>query len=1167
MKGKLTHIAINMLVCLAMVLGLVAAFTPTVAVADTVPNNTIVAMIQPSQAAGNLALNTSILELAQAVDGTLFAGVFDDSGERWDIVASGEQKTRNCSVYYSAPGADNGYVWTRGFIIPWDDNTSIVEIVPVPDYANPGIVYIATARYVYVSSDGGKTASRINAAIPGVIQGDVITSMDVAKNCDASGISCATCGYVCAVGTKGSTAPGVYAYNEDGFATWRDKEIGNQPAAGSKWTVWDVRLNPRWNADAERVYVAYACDGAGNDLLTVRGTLGTWGVEALDAVIKDSTSANVVATQARIEFADDYNWKTNPISFIAVVGTVGADAYRVTSVQSPGAPSVKDLGLNTNVYDIAVEGTGMSARGIVAIEDPTYAGTNQCQVFHSTNIRQFSPSWQPSHKPPVGGVDAHLVWSGTAFIGTENESASQVVSGGATPSGVSKMASDCTCTPDACSQGMAWNGVGLLDTIIAYGDYLETYNELDAGLSWLEASPSYCTPGDQTIFMVSNDKGNCSKYGLNNDYIWRTTDASAHWDMVLAEDLDMPFPKGTVIRDMDLVVDEVFDWMNHWTNSSWSVRTVPDFNYNATDCAKRTIFMLGAFNGSDGKGDEIVPWIWRSTDAGNTWSPIIAMPTLYGTRLMQTGWTVVDANTIIVSDDAGFIYMTETNGFAWTDGAPTVTATPVTNIKFYEDPTLGTVVLAGCYDRSEHTASAWITVDNCENFYQVGHDFNDVYYDFINGMGNTSTVMIDFDPEWSTNRIVYIAYGGFFDDWRWDPTAYMGNDWMLYETGECAIWRTEVNMDNVRNSLWDELIGRAEFDAYLPAVDQASDPSWAKDHYRFLYPTALEVSADGTIYVPFIMYDNYYDRIVWGGFWRCLDGSAAETEWAFIDENMPRFSGMWLMSAVPCSTRLFTIGLKWDYYDGYDLWDTQLLTYYDTLSGAGPAAGGPLDGAQGVGVLTSDTSCNVPLTWAAKTGATQYMWEVSEDDGFTNPTSGTTSGTGVTVVGLKPATEYYWRVRCIEPELGRFNDAQKFATIPGGETGAPKTGSPENGATITDTTPLFTWDKIPNATNYELQVATDPGFGASDIVINKTLGDISAYEDDKELVNGTYYWRVRGTNPATDTASPWSFGSFTLDTEAEGGAGTPVWVWVLIIVGVVLAIIVLVLILRTRRPV
>lgn len=1163
MKGKLTHIAINTLIALAMVFGLVAAFTPTVAVADTGVNNKIMALTQPSQAAGNLALNTSIMELAQAVDGTLFAGVRDDSGERWDIFTSGTNRSRDYAVYYSAPGADNGYVWTRGFIIPWDDNTSTVEIVPVPDYANPGIVYIATKKYVYVSTDGGKTASRINANIPGVTAGGVITSMDVAKNCDASGVSCATCGYVVAVGTSGGSEDGVYAYNEDGFASWRDKEIGNAIAITNDWDVYDVRLNPRWNQDAERVYVAVANDSV-NTILTVRGTLGTWGVEALNAVLFTGG-----CTQARIEFADDYNWKTNPISFIAVVGGAAADGYRVTSVQSPGSPSVKRLDVDggganyIDVYDIAVEGSGASARGIVAIN-----ASGQCQVYHSTNIRQFSPSWQPSHKPPIGGVDAHLVWSGTAFIGTENESTSSVVDGGQTPSGVSKLASDCTCTPDACSQGMAWNGVGLIDTIIAYNDYLETYDEYMGGLNWVEASPSYAIPGDQAIFMCSNDKSGYTTNGwLENTYMWRTTDDAAHWDLVLTEDLDMPFARGTVISDYDPLVDDVIDYYGQWADYLWSVRTVPDFNYNATECSKRTIFMLGAYNASgETPSDSIKPWVYRSTDAGNTWSPIIAMPTLYGTNLMHTAWTVVDANTIVIGDNAGFIYKTGSNGFEWTDGAPTVSDSgsgyvAVTSLKFYNDPTLGTVVLAGCYDGTQLTASAWMSVDGCENFYQVGHDFNDV-----EAWVYAAPVMVDFDPEWSANRMVYIAYGGFYDDWYWDD-SFDRSEWMLYETGECGVWRTEVNMANVRNSLWDELIGRAEFDAYLPVVDPNSDPDWYDDHYRYLSPTALEVSADGTIYVPFMFYDDYYERIVWGGFWRCLDGSAATTEWAFIDENMPRFSGMWLMNAVPGSTHLFTIGVKYDYYKEANLWDTQLLNYYDTLSGAGPAAGGPLDGAQGVGVLTSDTSCNVPLTWAAKTGATQYMWEVSEDEGFTNPTSGTTSGTGVTVVGLKPATDYFWRVRCIEPELGRFSTPQQFATIPGGETGAPKTGSPENGATITDTTPLFTWDKIPNATNYELQVATDPGFGAADIVINKTLGDISAYEDGKELVNGTYYWRVRGTNPATDTASPWSFGSFTLDTEADGGAGTPVWVWVLIIVGVVLAIIVLVLILRTRRPV
>jgi hypothetical protein len=297
-----------------------------------------------------------------------------------------------------------------------------------------------------------------------------------------------------------------------------------------------------------------------------------------------------------------------------------------------------------------------------------------------------------------------------------------------------------------------------------------------------------------------------------------------------------------------------------------------------------------------------------------------------------------------------------------------------------------------------------------------------------------------------------------------------------------------------------------------------------------------------------------------GGVLRCLDGTATNAEMELCIDGRGQWDGLWQGTVVPGTNHI--VALNWDWKE----WRFKLAFWEDTLSGSGPAASGPADGATGIGSLMADTSVSAPVSWQAQTGATLYEWQVSEDAAFTSPKTGTTSGTTVTVGNLQAQTAYFWRVRAIEPALGRWSTVQQFTTVPGGDSGAPAAGTPEDGGTITDTTPLFTWGKVATATNYELQVATDPGFGAADIVIDEELGDVSAYEADKELVNGTYYWRVRGTNPATDTETPWSFGSFTLDTGAEG-TGTPVWVWVLIVLGVLLGIVVLVLILRTRRPV
>jgi hypothetical protein len=304
-------------------------------------------------------------------------------------------------------------------------------------------------------------------------------------------------------------------------------------------------------------------------------------------------------------------------------------------------------------------------------------------------------------------------------------------------------------------------------------------------------------------------------------------------------------------------------------------------------------------------------------------------------------------------------------------------------------------------------------------------------------------------------------------------------------------------------------------------------------------------------------------RFTMGGVLRCLDGTLKTTEWENCQDGRGPWDGLWLNRAVPGSTHL--ISLTWDWKE----WRFKLAFWEDTLSGAGPAVVSPISGAQGVGALVADTSVNVPLSWQAKASATQYEWQVSEDSAFTtaNTKTGTTSGLTVTVLDLKPATTYFWRTRAIEPMLCRWSTPQTFTTVIGGDTGAPALITPEIGATIADETPLFTWEGIASATNYQIQVATSPTFGAADIVIDEELGNVQAYEADKELVNGTYYWQVKGTNATTDTETPWSaLGSFTLDTEA-GGTGTPVWVWVLIVLGVLLGLVVLVLILRTRRPV
>ena len=208
---------------------------------------------------------------------------------------------------------------------------------------------------------------------------------------------------------------------------------------------------------------------------------------------------------------------------------------------------------------------------------------------------------------------------------------------------------------------------------------------------------------------------------------------------------------------------------------------------------------------------------------------------------------------------------------------------------------------------------------------------------------------------------------------------------------------------------------------------------------------------------------------------------------------------------------------------------TSMPTPTSTCSGSVPSAQSPLTGATSIGsIVDCDLGVNVPLAWSAACNGILYEWQLSEDSAFTYPATGTTVDLTVTVLNQKPSTNYFWRVRVAEPSLGPWSTTQSFTTIIGEDVSSPQLLNPQQGATITDTTPLFTWTAIECVTSYEIQVATDPGFSMAHIVIDSDLGNVQAYQAAISLAEGTYYWRVQGSGD--DFSSPWSaLGSFTLD--------------------------------------
>jgi hypothetical protein len=568
--------------------------------------------------------------------------------------------------------------------------------------------------------------------------------------------------------------------------------------------------------------------------------------------------------------------------------------------------------------------------------------------------------------------------------------------------------------------------------------------------------------------------------------------------------------------------------------------------------------------------------------------------------LSESGWWAEDNNTVLCGDMAGWIYRTTDRGASWTEGAMTAIDLEVTSIitspAYAEDET----ILVGTFGDVVGTPTpfgdlemeVWISQDQgMQDLENVCAEINTdtawtgYYEDAVDPARPLGEVWANFDINWTENHIIYAVAGSWLD--RWELVGTGSQELSEIDFTDAGVYRTEVNLDEPAASTWEQIWDDDDFDAIArdpqPLPNMASAGT-AWDIYRVVSVNGLSVGVDGTLYIPFFIWDQSYNnwvdgysmpkppspahnqpqefghgRTTCGGVLRCLDGTAATPEFEFIDQGLGEWDGLYLNRA-PAGGSNTLISLAFDWQE----WRYKLAIYDDTLS-ASATASGPASGSTGAGSLVGNV-VSVALSWA-DLDATVYQWQVDDDSGFTAPliASGTTSEPAVTVTGLQPGVKYWWRARALEPGNSRWSEPASFTTVQVAETNAPQLIAPEAGAYLQDKMPTFQWSALGWADKYDIQVATDAAFGAAALVINENLGNVQAYKATSELADGTYFWRV-GAN-SNQPPTRWSAtGTFTIGKE-PGEAGTAGWVWALIVIGIVLVVLMLMLIMRTRRPV
>ena len=274
----------------------------------------------------------------------------------------------------------------------------------------------------------------------------------------------------------------------------------------------------------------------------------------------------------------------------------------------------------------------------------------------------------------------------------------------------------------------------------------------------------------------------------------------------------------------------------------------------------------------------------------------------------------------------------------------------------------------------------------------------------------------------------------------------------------------------------------------------------------------IALAADGTLYA--VNSKAVAAATSQGGLERSLAPSSTAT-FETITRGLP--DGATLRGLWASDNRLWSL----------DTTNTRLMTFVDTLTNA-PLLTSPQDGAGGTEIN------RLRLEWDGLSGATNYQWQLNDDDDFSDLLDGfgaTTEDSSCRVPTLQLAVTYYWRVRATGPVKSPWSAKSSFTTKLGNVLIAPQLVNPTPGATGVESTPIFQWTSFEEAETYELLLGTEVAFNTLKTTkTGQTALPGTAWQSDVTLDYGsTYYWKVRAIG--ADSFSDWSnTGAFTVQT-------------------------------------
>jgi protein-S-isoprenylcysteine O-methyltransferase Ste14 len=180
----------------------------------------------------------------------------------------------------------------------------------------------------------------------------------------------------------------------------------------------------------------------------------------------------------------------------------------------------------------------------------------------------------------------------------------------------------------------------------------------------------------------------------------------------------------------------------------------------------------------------------------------------------------------------------------------------------------------------------------------------------------------------------------------------------------------------------------------------------------------------------------------------------------------------------------------------------------------------------GNGAVVNYPLTPLKLSWSPVPGAAKYLVSIATDPLLGSLVGGAaveTAATSFTRTGALAPGTYYWGITPVDAEGNRGSPSQVWSFL----WMWPSAITPHFADLVTEpevVDPYFSWNPVPGAARYEVEVNSSRDFAPGSRVCCSTLVIGSSLSPTRVFRDNTYYWRVRAFDP-DGNAGIWNQGS------------------------------------------